>query len=362
MLYKFIALVCFLFSASVNAFFCQFAEGTKAINVTLPLQGGDITVGPDTPNGTIVFRQYYKPAYPPTIWCDAAPSALSVYYDYSYTSNPYPLSTSTAGVFAGKVYQTNIPGIGVVAWYSGNAFPYRRLTYNIAAGYAYVRQEMPEFDISLVKTGDISPGRVLGSALPSVAIKFLIPGQSEIMMVNANFSGQLNVLSQTCTTPDVYVPMGTYKLSESFTGVGSVTDWKNASVVLRDCPRFYGTLDSDQSNWASDDGTASAGNFKQNTIKLQLTPNTELIDAVNGIIGVKKHSGSASGVGVQLAKGNVGDTSPALVNINQVSTYTMPNGENTTWRVPLLARYIQTADSVTPGRADASVTFTVSYY
>jgi type 1 fimbria pilin len=40
----------------------------------------------------------------------------------------------------------------------------------------------------------------------------------------------------------------------------------------------------------------------------------------------------------------------------------MVNNDSTTQTLPLVARYIQTSDQVTPGKADAAVTFMINYY
>jgi type 1 fimbria pilin len=79
-------------------------------------------------------------------------------------------------------------------------------------------------------------------------------------------------------------------------------------------------------------------------------------------MGLKTGAGSATGVGVQLANGKVSDTSPTFLLFSGVQSFTMVNNNETTLTIPLVARYIQTADSVTPGKADATATFTLNYY
>jgi type 1 fimbria pilin len=69
---------------------------------------------------------------------------------------------------------------------------------------------------------------------------------------------------------------------------------------------------------------------------------------------------SATGVGIQIAAGDSGN--PVLFNFAQERKQALPKDGTTTLKVPLVARYIQTEDRVTPGRADGKVTFTINYY
>jgi type 1 fimbria pilin len=69
---------------------------------------------------------------------------------------------------------------------------------------------------------------------------------------------------------------------------------------------------------------------------------------------------SATGVGIQIASGNTSINNS--FNFAQERTQALPKDGTTTLKVPLVARYIQTEDRVTPGRADGKVTFTINYY
>lgn len=343
---------------------CSLGAGspfTTPLNLTLPLQAGNLTVGPDAPNGTVIYRQTYRQSFSSGVFaeCDMLGQFI---LERAMTSIPYPLSNWNGTPYPGQVYNTNIPGIGIAIWNAGQVFPF---TVNVCIGVnkcGYGASYFT-FDISLIKIGAISPGSLTGSSLPCISHRI---GQAGALfpVVSACFGGAINIVSQTCTTPDVNVPMGVFEVSQTFRNIGSVTPWKDASVTLSACPRFYGTLNDGTNTFASDNGTSGIGTFTKNTINLKLTPNTAVIDSANGVIGLEPGTASATGIGIQLASGLVGDASPALVNLAAVisATKTMESSTSTTTRFPLVARYIQTGSTVSPGSANAAVTFTINYY
>jgi len=343
---------------------CSFAADSPLQNMvttTAPLLGGNITVGPDNADGFTVYRQTYAPTFPSVkVQCDAN----GPFYTSNVLKNiPLPLSPWNTGAYAGKVYETGVPGIGVVFWYNGQGFPLTRpggctsSTVNTCS----LQSSNLTWDFSFIKIGPITPGVILGSKLPCVVAGVGQSGSS-VDMTQVCFSGALNVVSQTCVTPDVNVSMGNFDVNANFNAVGATTPWKDASIVLTNCPRFYGTINTLRETFYSDDGTFGVATPKNNTITLSLTPNTPIINAGQGILSIKSTSNSASGVGIQMAYGNIGDASPALINFSNLKSYTMVNNTVTTLKLPLVARYIQTESLVSPGRADATVTFTINYY
>nr|WP_226886261.1 fimbrial protein [Serratia ureilytica] len=169
------------------------------------------------------------------------------------------------------------------------------------------------------------------------------------------FTGAINVEAQTCTTPDVFVAMGKYDMGRYFTGKGSVTEWKDASIRLLNCPKFHGTVEAQY----SDNGTGSISGTTGNSLTLSLTPNTAVIDDANGIMSVKEGSGSAGGVGIQLG---YGASSPQSVRFSRAIKIPLPVTTPSAFTIPLRARYIQTESTVTPGTADATVTFNINYF
>ncbi|MBW7984434.1 fimbrial protein [Enterobacillus tribolii] len=361
----FMLMASFFYSSNSAAITCtttdEFSNPVNAITTTLPLQGGNITAGPDVAIGSVLFRQTFKPSYTPVGYCsDLTPNTTYSYSNtYSYLNTPLPLSGGSSPV-GGQVYETGIPGIGIVAWYAGNGFPYSDTTdiFHSGSNTDFKHRSSPTFDIYLIKTGAISPGIISGSNLPTIAYDFEFGGV-KTRIATASFSGSLNVVSQTCTTPDVYVSLGQYDINHSFTGKGSTSAWVDSSIKLTNCPRFYGTLNNGEKTFASDDGTTGTGTFTPNTFWLMLTPNTTVIDSNNGILSIQHSENSAEGVGIQMAHGTTSDAAPTPVSFGGIKIYRSEDASTQT--LPLVARYIQTEDTLTPGRADATVVFLISY-
>lgn len=357
-----------VWSQQAFALSCSLQKGYGVMNFTLPLQSSNLTIGPGVSNGTVIYRQYFKPSRPTNIYCDNTQSYQPT-INWYYSDLPNNASDWSDSSFrAGKVYETGVAGIGIAI------YTYNLTYYSVPFSYQPWQGETQydsnvwqaqggfEFDVVLIKTGAITPGTLIGSQLPTVKYDFQAPGISAINLGSLNFSGAINIVSQTCQTPDVTVEMGKYDIAEYFTGTGKTTEWKDATINLVNCPRFYGTLNDGRNTWTSDNGASGMGAITNNILNLTLSPNTAIIDSANGILGIKTGSGSATGVGIQMAYGNKSDASPLLVDFASSKDYSMQNSAATTQSMPLVARYIQTESTVSAGRADATVTFTINYY
>lgn len=71
-------------------------------------------------------------------------------------------------------------------------------------------------------------------------------------------------------------------------------------------------------------------------------------------------SGSAGGIGIQLAYS--GASSLRMVQFSREINLALSAATPASFTTPFLARYIQTEPQVTPGRADATLTFNINYY
>jgi major type 1 subunit fimbrin (pilin) len=363
-----LALIPLLFMKAAYAS-CSFGPQSavkQVASTTQPLLGGNITVGSEIANGTVVYKQTYIPTFGnPTILCT---QTGAFQYQSLFSSTPLLTSWNT-GTFAGKVYETGVQGLGVAISGYGGIVPYNIASTAGSTCYStssclYVESGTSSFwgfNLNIIKIGPVASGSISGSQLPCISQGAGLSG-SIVNIARSCFSGTLNVVSKTCTTPDVNVSMGTFEVGQTFKGIGTATPWKDASINLTNCPIFYGTLNDGRNTFYSDNGTTGVGTFTNNTLGLTLAPNTSIIDATNGIMGLKTGSDSASGIGIQMGYGNAGDASPSLVSFTNAQSYQMTNNAVTSLRLPLVARYIQTASDVTPGRADATATFTINYY
>lgn len=347
---------------------CQLPAGSPA-TYNVPLAPQNITVGPDMPDGTIVYRVNFN--HPTTFGfsCTTPPGeSFNLPQRLDYSSLPLPLSGWNGAPFPGKVYLTSVPGIGVAVWndLSNQALPTVAFTTTFTnPGNAPVFNFHVRINtvLSFIKIGPVSPGVISASSLPSVYLEFASDpsvSNTPLRIYNLNFTGSINVVSQTCTTPDVDVPLGIHDVSK-FTGIGSTTSWVDSSIVLKDCPRFYGYFNNTNYNNSSGAGSTTVGTAVANVLSLKLSPQTAILDVPHGIMSLASNPRSAEGVGIQLGWGDSTGT-PALFDFSKSYNYTPGDNMQTSFKIPLAARYIQTESSVSPGIADGKVTFTINYY
>lgn len=356
---------------------CSYTNGTTGPQVTtFSLTPANITAGPDLPNGTVLYRgDVGFQASADDIWigCDASTTILqNLYVD----SAPHGLSAWGGSPFGGTTYETGIPGIGIAIWYSNQNTGATTSTPDLQATVSVVpgtnRGFPTPFKFSLIKIGSIQPGTLNGADLPSVIMKAESNGVSglPLTLLRGNFSGVINIVSQTCQTPDVTVQMGTYEITQYFRSVGSSTPWVDSSIQLINCPRFYGYYsDSSLINYDPQSGSGSINSTTANLLKISLQPATNIVDTTNGVIEVNANGSTgspATGIGIQLGytPGNINasPTAPTTIWHNGDSwSVTPPNDGTANFRIPLAARYYQVSPVVTPGPANSQVTFVIDY-
>lgn len=349
----------------------NWAPLTEAVN----LGGATITVLEDIPVGSIVYQAKYTATRFTGLTCSGPYTELrevKAPFSVNYETTPLPLSSWTHPS-GGRVYQTNVAGLGVAIgftdkkpapqthsgkWDFSNT-PEGNTTHTLAKGEA--------FYLTIIKTGPVAPGVINGASLPGINVRVdQTPGVSGLpVKINfLSFTGQLTIQAPTCKTPDVTVNLGTHEISQKFKGKGSYTDWVSANIPF-ECPGigfsgYYPTGNTSLSIVGG--GTLPAGTPTRNQLTLTLAPLNEVIDAANGIMAVDKTEGAATGVGIQLNTPNNGWVDlPAEGNVdfNKPLLWSLMNTRPVYW--PLRARYIQTADKVTPGTANGKVVFTINY-
>ncbi|WP_170870465.1 fimbrial protein [Pantoea sp. 1.19] len=235
-------------------------------------------------------------------------------------ANGYPTS-------AGRVFPTNIPGVGVLTRIKtfGNIkdslfFP---LNQQVPAGsYTYT----PTLGVLLVKIGDIEPGT------------HVVKGKSSLTTLNNTFltsDFSITLTAESCTVANAgavtSVPMGNVSIST----LHPTSKPQRFQIPLTNC---------------------ATGSSLNNIVNVTFTPvnGSTIVDAVNGITGLDSTS-TAKGVGVQILRED-GVTAFPLGTATPAGAIT--RGETV---LNFYARYIKTADSPQAGRANAKVNFTVSY-
>jgi type 1 fimbria pilin len=328
--------------------------------MTVPLAPVTISVPPDAAVGSTFYRQRISittGAEKIRVSCDEAGL-----FQYLYAYNTLPLTETTTG---SKIYKTGIDGIGIKFVNSGNTpFPVSVSTTGCTASKTCVIagngiwNAISFFD--LVKTADaVGVGTIQASRLPTVLYSFGQAG-SMVGIYEINISGNLTINTPTCDiTPasqSMTVLMGTHHVSD-FTGKGSGTEWKNASIQLNNCGWFYG---NGPKSVVSFDGTSNhiLSGLANNAADITLTPLDGTITAADGIMAIANNASAATGIGIQLSSTQ---SVTGKINLNSAYAYALPDDGSRTITVPLFARYIQTENSLSAGKANGKLEYTISY-
>ncbi|AKA23492.1 fimbrial protein [Pseudomonas chlororaphis] len=358
-------LLALLGSAGAMANTCEFSAGNplgnQPVTATMPLVGGNLTVGRDMPLGSEIYRQTFMPSTATGLHCiNLTGRILERNY---FSSTPLPRSDWSGSPYGGKVYESGVAGIGVAIWFRGDTLPYNWTMTNCdsmmpncnltsgAGNMALV--------VSLIKIGEVAPGVVNGANFPSVIRD--LQTSNVLTTLRLSFSGTLNIVSRTCSTPDVTVPMGTHQLSE-FSGVNSATPWKDFSIALNNCPAFHGFYSGTGPRWNQSGAVDNLDSRTSNVLRLRLDPVRTAINPGQGILSLDPSApggaAAASGIGLQVADSHGGALPLATL---RPSGITPRATEGVSYSIPLKARYIQTAGRITAGPANASAVFTINY-
>lgn len=187
------------------------------------------------------------------------------------------------------------------------------------------------FSPTPVAAGTVIPAGTYGS-YEAGTLKLL-----EIKLANS-----ITISSRTCTTPDVAVPMATNKASDfPATGTGPSSKGRiRFTLNINDCPAEI------------------------KSVKYQFNVDTgNIVDETNGVIKLSNPDaiGTSQGVGLQLR-----DSDGAALKFNTfipvVEYVAAPVGGTSSYQVNLDAGYFKIrATAATPGTANATMKFTMSY-
>ncbi|CNK09961.1 fimbrial protein [Yersinia enterocolitica] len=158
-------------------------------------------------------------------------------------------------------------------------------------------------------------------------------------MINESKVGDLNhsikfnatPISCSLNTSNINFDLGKQKITD-FTRIGSTNGWSDTKRIELSCP-------PDTKYFLQIDGIAE--------------PNHR------GVLKLSPEPGAASGVGVQLLTGKNND--PVVFGQPKQMGISASSGTNLPEKIDITARYYQIADKVTPGSANASATFTLTY-
>lgn len=235
-------------------------------------------------------------------------------YNYSYSWSGWTAVNPSGGMTVGLV----TPPVG---WTGGGV-----ASSSSYSGYAHGGQ----MQFTLVKTGPVTGGTTQSGLYAQVAAWGVSAG---IMSANRYYFSLTSTLVTVaaCTTPNILVPLGAHSPSE-MASVGSTTNAVAFNINLNSCP---------------------AG---MNSIQYRIDPVTTVVNSAQSVVALNGGS-TAAGVAVQLLN-SAGTAAFPLSSYQIFSGYSKTTGGSYT--IPLKARYYRTG-TITPGTANTSMTFTMSY-
>ncbi|EMO6445569.1 fimbrial protein [Raoultella planticola] len=344
---------------------------------------GIISVGEDTPVGTVVYRAQLW-ANNMGLDCRASADESIVGTTIYLPTRVEAISTPTSvvpGVTAPStsevVYETNVPGIGVSVTAAGK-MPYVwqtaffRPKYATGGGGNY-GATFGRFEVQLIKTGPVSPGIINAINFPQVKVTFITPTvPAELTFIGfpvpystVSYNGTIQIVNSTCRTEvaDKVVDLGSHMVEEIKNAPLQATTWTDASLRLIGCQFTPGFYNSKNTSIYHIGGTSNVGQGtpNANTVRLSLSASTSVIDSLNGIIALTPAADSATGIGIQIGVKEGTEIKPFNFNTNGV-VFTPSSSESQSLEIPIFARYSATSSTITPGKANGAVVYTLNYY
>ncbi|CDL85282.1 fimbrial protein [Xenorhabdus szentirmaii] len=182
--------------------------------------------------------------------------------------------------------------------------------------------------IRFVRGNNFHPGIFNFSDVPDLCIN-----KDGKAVFKVRLTGTLTIKEPTCTVIDPPpVDMKSHGINE-FTGKGSGTRWEDASIVLTKC------------QYAP-------------SLSISISPVNGANNPKEGIMEIDSSGDAAKGIGIQLRYDLTGNS---FVEFGKKHKLNKSISAGSGIKIPLSARYIQTEDSVSPGKANGRVTYTISY-
>jgi len=268
----------------------------------------DFTSQQDWPTGFVIGGMTYSQPYRVAENCSGE-------YQMTKTVNTavYPSATST-------IFKSGVEGVGIRLAIGGATLSTgANQTNGNGDGSSPVNLQV--IDVEFVKTGDIVPGPMTPGKLATIEMKDSA-GRKQVFTVNI---GSVNIKQSSCEiigSSAIPVSMGDV-MKEDFQGKNSTLKPQNINIPLQ----------------------CSAGT------KVNINFDAKSSEG-NGIIDLT--AGGSEGVGIQLKL----NSTPVEFN---KTLFVAQATEQGAFNIPLTAAYIQTADTIKPGIANAVANFTVTY-
>lgn len=358
-----------LAALQAQAVTCGFTELFNE-NVTIPVIGpGMSTVGEDAPIGKVLYvGRLWSKGYSTTYGCTITTSEKAVMHTYNKVE--VIATPSGAPIRSGDkdIFPTNVPGIGAIFYVSGSLFDNAAFpgiwenTINIGRGtVSQGLGQLGNVSVNLVKTGPITAGtqQVQGSSFPTFQISSgsKSPFVVDHVFVTLNFSGATTMYTKTCQLAKsvIDVDLGTHQRSD-FTSIGSVTEWEDFDITLKDCPPFVGYGDYYHMELTGD----TFGSSAPNQVAISFNSVHGVVEGNPLLAKLESGPNSAAGIGIELSKRDA----TSSINLDGSGGFdldNLPTQDGSSYVIPLKARYVQYESNVKAGIANGATVFTITY-
>ncbi|EJL78258.1 fimbrial protein [Variovorax sp. Varisp85] len=230
-------------------------------------------------------------------------------------------------------YSTAVPGIGIRLSRVIDATLTVNYPHRLPRGPFYIYFPLgTQFQVELIKTAAATGNGALASGTYT---RYYGDGDGVSMLTTVLSGNGITIAAPSCSVDlgsrNVSVQFGRVPQS-NFKGRGSTTGDRNFNIKL----------------------SCQAGQNTQNTVYLRMDA-TQDPSNEQGVLKITQGgSGTATGVGIQVV-----DNQGVPVKFGE-DTLVGPS-KNGDYVLPYTARYYQTGNKVTPGRADGTATFTLDY-
>ncbi|MBV4412630.1 fimbrial protein [Enterobacteriaceae bacterium YMB-R22] len=288
---------------------------TVSVNTPLKIALPTFAIDPNLPVGSILAAKTLS-----TGGVIGACTGGSIRYTSTMLGAWAAQSSSMPGV-----YETGVPGVGVkISDYiiEGNFVPgITQLSPNMT-----IPLSARDIKLTFYRTGPITPGNFVTGKIASFSLPNTTNSPVDILTIQI-LSGGIRIKSCYAKHTNIIVPLGSHNRAE-FSGPGSMTTPKIFNVEL--------TCQGDSL-----------------PVFISFGPAVGATSPQAGVIPILSEDLSATGVGVKVMNQ---DGTPVQFG-KQVTYHTNYEKAIT---IPLQASYIQTGNMITPGSANAAMTFTIT--
>lgn len=349
----------------------------------LPGSGIQVSALRNSPVGTILWSQFIGSPERARLGVSGCTRTDQTEATLNYVYNMEGNLPAIVGTWHDlNVHDTGIPGIGLVI--SGGAagqyssFPYV-FPYTLPASSSGGGVNTSSVDLAvqiyLIKTGEIPAGTwSIPISVPAVTLHSEMQNNLSGPEASRDYGARLiletasiNVISGTCQTPDVNVAMGRHNVSPELED----TPWVDFAIELNNCPPMFGFYGGNiyfpwpTASWEGSD-KITMPTLTPNTLSVLFNPVYGFSEMPNGeaCANISPVTDAASGVCLEIQdKLNIGVLDKGAYGLAVDSGLNLLNSV-ANYSIPLRARYVRTAGSatMTAGRADSAVEFTINYY